>query len=278
MRIGELAAATGVGTATLRAWERRHGLLRPQRTAGGHRVYDMFDVARVRAVVDLAGSGVSLSVAVERVLTAGAPPPHAAVEDARARLWRSIDAFDEPGTKEALAVAGATIGVPVLLDEVLVPLLRRLGDEWRLSPRNIACEHFTSTLVRSHLVAMLPVRHEGGAGCLAFCPDDERHDIGLLMAAVMVATTGMSTVVLGAQTPVVSAELLLRELRPSVVLVAATARRTATRFLSSWRRSRSCLVVAGGAGFREGDEAALGGRVHLGPFTMLPDLVRRPAR
>ena len=42
--IAEVARRTGVGISTLRAWERRHNLLLPRRTAGGHRLYAAADV------------------------------------------------------------------------------------------------------------------------------------------------------------------------------------------------------------------------------------------
>lgn len=55
--IGEVARRTGVAVATLRAWERRYGLLDPQRTEGGHRRYGSADLARVRRMQQLLGDG-----------------------------------------------------------------------------------------------------------------------------------------------------------------------------------------------------------------------------
>ena len=47
VRIGELSRRTSVGVDTLRAWERRYGLLRPQRSPGGFRLYGTSDEERV---------------------------------------------------------------------------------------------------------------------------------------------------------------------------------------------------------------------------------------
>lgn len=55
--IGEVARRTGVAVATLRAWERRYGLLDPHRTDGGHRRYGSADLARVRRMQQLLGDG-----------------------------------------------------------------------------------------------------------------------------------------------------------------------------------------------------------------------------
>src|SRR6478609_4713826 len=48
LRIGELSRRSGVSPELLRAWERRYGLLRPTRTAGGLRLYSLDDLERVR--------------------------------------------------------------------------------------------------------------------------------------------------------------------------------------------------------------------------------------
>jgi PAS domain S-box-containing protein len=71
MRVGELARRTGVGVSTLRAWEQRFGLLEPERTSGGQRLYAERDVARVSAVRRLVGEGLTLSAAVARVSNSG---------------------------------------------------------------------------------------------------------------------------------------------------------------------------------------------------------------
>lgn len=268
MRIAEVSARTGVNPSTLRAWERRHGILRPTRSPGGHRVYDEDDVARVRAVVAMVQAGAQVSEAARRLSTP-APDVTDAADDAQRRLWEAVDAFEETAAAAALSAATATFGIPAALDAVVVPTLRRLGVEWRQSPRNIAREHFTSTLVRSHLVQLLPTTSRGPR-CLAFCPEGELHDIGLLMAALTLAGTGRAQVVLGAHTPSASIDLLLRELRPVVVLVAAATRRAAVRFLATWRSPKGCITLGGGAGFRSGDEERLGGRLHFGPYAMLP--------
>lgn len=59
--ISRLSELTGVNPVTLRAWERRYGLLRPHRTDKGHRLYSEEDVLRVRAILDWLAKGVAIS-------------------------------------------------------------------------------------------------------------------------------------------------------------------------------------------------------------------------
>jgi DNA-binding transcriptional MerR regulator len=90
--IGEVARRTGVAIATLRAWERRYGLLLPVRTAGGHRRYSHEDVRRVLAVLDLTGQGWTVGAAARQV-AGQAPRPRVRppVEELRGRLWSALD-------------------------------------------------------------------------------------------------------------------------------------------------------------------------------------------
>ncbi len=106
MPIGEVARRTGVTVPTLRAWERRYGLLVPVRTAGGHRRYRDEDVQRVLAVVELTGQGWAVGAAARRVAGRKSPssPARPPVDELRDRLWSALDqALRElpPGTEAA---------------------------------------------------------------------------------------------------------------------------------------------------------------------------------
>jgi DNA-binding transcriptional MerR regulator len=75
LSIGDVVAATGVGEATLRAWERRFGFPSPRREPSGHRRYSRDEVERIRAVVRERDRGLSLAVAIERVTAEPSGPP-----------------------------------------------------------------------------------------------------------------------------------------------------------------------------------------------------------
>src|SRR3954468_7005851 len=86
-RIGELSRRVGVSPEVLRAWERRYGLLRPQRSRSGQRLYTELDEARVTRMLGHMDAGYSPAVAARlAVEPGGAPPaPAAAGEPAQAQ-------------------------------------------------------------------------------------------------------------------------------------------------------------------------------------------------
>jgi DNA-binding transcriptional MerR regulator len=75
LSIGDVVTATGVGEATLRAWERRFGFPEPRREPSGHRRYSAADVESIRAVVRERERGLALSVAIDRVTAESSGPP-----------------------------------------------------------------------------------------------------------------------------------------------------------------------------------------------------------
>ncbi|MBV8742827.1 MAG: MerR family transcriptional regulator, partial [Sinobacteraceae bacterium] len=59
--IRTVAALTGVKPITLRAWERRYGVIRPARTRTGHRLYSHGDIEQIRRVLALLDRGIQIS-------------------------------------------------------------------------------------------------------------------------------------------------------------------------------------------------------------------------
>ena len=59
--IGEVAQLCDINPVTLRAWQRRYGLLKPQRTDGGHRLFNEQEIDRIREIKRWIDSGVQVS-------------------------------------------------------------------------------------------------------------------------------------------------------------------------------------------------------------------------
>jgi MerR family transcriptional regulator, light-induced transcriptional regulator len=258
LRIGEVSRRTGVAVPTLRAWERRYGLLAPARTEGGHRLYRDADVGRVDAMRRLLDAGWSASAAAREVLRDPAPVTRLrpisgggdAAGDMVARLEQAIDRFDAPEAEGVVDDVFARFEVPRGLDEVILPVLRNVGDGWEDDPRVIAREHFASNVLRPRLQRLLRVATPSTARvCLAVAPEGEEHDLGLLASAVVAVNAGWRVHYLGARTPTAAMERAVAELDPEVVIVGALFREQAESFLADRPSFGRAAVVLGGVGF-----------------------------
>ena len=64
--IGDVSQQTGVASVTLRAWERRYGLIKPQRTAKGHRLYNQGNIQDIQHILSWLNRGVAISKVADR--------------------------------------------------------------------------------------------------------------------------------------------------------------------------------------------------------------------
>ena len=69
LRMRDVVEQTGIGEATLRAWEQRYGFPAPHRLPSGHRRYAAADVERLRDAARLRDSGVPTATAIARAPT-----------------------------------------------------------------------------------------------------------------------------------------------------------------------------------------------------------------
>src|SRR6478672_6000386 len=102
LTIGQLAQRVGISTDVLRAWERRYGLLTPQRTQAGYRLYSSDDVRLVRRVVALRDQGLGAGQAVAAARAAQVADPDPSAPDRVEAIARAVRVFDEWGLETAV--------------------------------------------------------------------------------------------------------------------------------------------------------------------------------
>ena len=264
VRIGELARRTGVSAELLRAWEQRYGLLRPERSAGGFRLYSPADEARVRRMTALIASGVSASEAAARA-TSDEPvaPGGAATDELAAELRAALDRFDGEAAHDALDRLFATVSIELVITEVVLPLLHELGDRWEAGTATVGQEHFASSLIRGRLLA-LGRGWAGGSGpaFVLACPPSEEHDLGLVMFGIILARRGARIVFLGADTPIATIVETVRDVAPDGLVIAATRPQPVAAAATDLAAVAAAHVPVylGGAGADDRVVAAVGGR------------------
>jgi DNA-binding transcriptional MerR regulator len=222
-RIKEFASRTGVPEVTLRAWERRYGLLDPERSSGGYRLYGPADERRVVAMQAHLNRGIAAAEAARLALAERALPESVPTEPTilHGGLMNAIAQFDATRTDAMLGGAFA-LGAERAVLEVVLPTLREVGDRWERGTLTVAHEHFATHLIERHL-QQHAVRWTEGGGRLALlaCPSGERHTLGLMCFGVVLAEAGWRIAYLGADTPVANVRDAADALAPEAIVLSA---------------------------------------------------------
>lgn len=274
MNVGELARRLGVTTDVLRAWERRHGLFSPRRSASGYRLYSADDERRGHRVLRLRAEGKTLADAVAAVLAdpeglherpsafPNAGPVGRGVNDSVAtpaveRFLRAASAavndFDDHAFDAAVRMLRQAVGTQVMLTHAVVPFMQNIGGDYDAGRTAVAHEHFVNQAVRRTINALpVPVPQAHAPRALLACPVSEAHDLGPAAFGHLLTLAGWSVRNLGSNTPTVEVALVARKFRPHVVVVSATREAAFIEQSSTLRglAGRWTLAVAGSGATR----------------------------
>jgi DNA-binding transcriptional MerR regulator/methylmalonyl-CoA mutase cobalamin-binding subunit len=207
--IRTVAAVTGVNPVTLRAWERRYGLIKPARTPKGHRLYSQQDVDRIKQTVSLLNRGISISQVNYNLDTAA--PDESENNSRTCDTWTAYRAqaimaiirFDENKLDMLYNEALSLYPIDIVTEHMLLPLLVSLGERWASSDGSIAEEHFFGTFMRNKLGARFHHRSKISSGkkLLVSCMPGEQHEIGSMLFSLAAHDHGFRIVYLGADMP-----------------------------------------------------------------------------
>lgn len=251
------ARLTGISPDLLRAWERRYRIVEPVRTPGGTRRYRASDLERLRLVKAAVDAGHRISEVASlgvdelerRALLRPQREPEP-VEDALAALTR----LDGSEAERIASLQLAALGPVRFAREFALPLLAELGAAWKRADLCVASEHLGTALIRSLLGAALrtTVASRTGPRIVFGTPPGERHEIGLLAAAVAAVGAGADATYLGPDLPVGELLLAVATLDAAALVIALVAL-PAEQALSVVRETRSGLPAGvelwvGGAG------------------------------
>ncbi|MDE3157077.1 MAG: MerR family transcriptional regulator [Acidobacteriota bacterium] len=231
--IRAVSKLTGVSIDTLRAWERRYRAVAPSRDERG-RLYSEADVLRLRLLQRAVTSGhsigrlASLSDAALQQL-AGAQPAAAAPAPAmltldHAAFTAALARFDSVAVDRELARLAGVMAPDHLLCDVLLPTLHAVGSDWNGRRGGIAYEHMTSAAMRHLLGSFLRfyAPPEAAVRLLFATPAGDRHEIGILAAAMLTASRGLGVSYVGADLPADQIVEAVRAAGASVLVLGVT--------------------------------------------------------
>lgn len=207
--IGKVARVTGVNSVTLRAWERRYGLLRPQRTPKGHRVYARRDIQRVKRIIRLIDQGVP--VGRVRALLDGTESTRGKVEATpfgaefatlNGQILDACEQFRSTALDAALRQGLSTLPLDIFYRRVIGPTRMELRSRAERAETPAAVIAFFDALAGQRLAALLAQRdtqHARQSKTVWLCGlPHEDEPIALLAHALACAECGLHPVALTA--------------------------------------------------------------------------------
>ena len=234
LTVAAVARRLGVAPATLRTWDRRYGLGPSEHSSGEHRRYNGSDIARLTLMRKLVIAGVSPAEAAQRALAFdGEVSPEsltnsitsdvAVREELVETLIRAARAYDRNFIEELLRSELSARGITNTWNEVLVPLLIMIGDEWADSGTGIETEHLVSEIIKRLLQeANTSVQNPANARpVLLACIGEEMHSLALYALGAVLSERKIATQFLGARTPIEAISAVVKRSAPPAIFLWA---------------------------------------------------------
>jgi DNA-binding transcriptional MerR regulator/methylmalonyl-CoA mutase cobalamin-binding subunit len=295
--IAVVAERTGLSQDVLRIWERRYGAVRPQRAAGGRRLYSDADIERLGLLHAATRAGRSIGqvapMSTDALLALVGEDAEARARSVRTMIGTSdaaalvetalalTQSLNASALDERLRRGAAFVGLPAFVESVAAPLLRRIGEEWHAGRLSPAHEHLASSVLHDIIVETMRAfpRRDGAPGVLVATPAGERHTIGAALVGAAAAVAGWNVLYLGADLPARDIADAARVAGVQAVAVSIVYVDDRERVLREMRALRSRLapeitLIAGGAGASAlaAELLAMGVRVESGVPGLLAEL------
>jgi len=224
--IREVARLTGVNPVTLRAWERRYGLIQPIRTESGHRLYSRTDIDTVHRILDWIERGVAVSK-VGKILARGEPlgetgtAPGDGLEWAQwhGQLRSAISAFDDRQLDRLYGQIFSAYPLAVVFQDILMPLwqslLRHQGrfgqaSEWLFFDNFLR----SRTAQRLQVIASTPLPRVLLAAIAGEC-----RELELLVAGLLLTGEKLAVKLLGVGQPFDELTLVCEKTQPQALVL-----------------------------------------------------------
>jgi len=227
--IREVARLTGVNPVTLRAWERRYGLIVPTRTDSGHRLYSMADIERVRSILGWIERGVAVS-RVGKILARTEPLqtlshiiPSSLVEADYAQ-WQqqvlaAVNGFDDLQLEQVYGQIFSSYALPVVFQDILIPVWKQLlqrQDQFGVTSEWLFLDGF----LRSRVVQRLLLTREKQPRRVVICAlDGHCRELELLVAALFLSSGPSAIRVLNIGQPFDELALMCERIKPMALVL-----------------------------------------------------------
>lgn len=230
--ISDIAAITGIKSATLRIWEQRYQIIHAKRSSSNIRYYDDFDLRIFLNISCLIENGFKISEIAamsdlqraEKIQTLSLHQLNVPI--VIQELIEYTLSLNEHLFKTTIQNCINELGVIQTVLQYVYPFLSKVGVMWQTGLIAPAQENFASSLIKQRLIVeidQLPIPDSSNDNkFLLFLPEGEFHEIALLLAQFMVRAKGFQSIYLGQNIPVPYVQELVKSYHPKFIVTVIT--------------------------------------------------------
>ena len=276
---------TGLSVHVIRAWEKRYSVVEPDRTDTNRRLYSEEDIEKLKLLNDALrlghhiGGVANLSLAELRSLlskeTKGTieikndftpVSSEKIVEEVLSESLEAIKNYDAKKLESILLNASAKLTQPILIEELIIPLVYKVGDLWHSGEIRVANEHLASSVIRGFLYNLLDSYslNDSAPVMVTATPRGQEHELGALIARVVAASSGWKVIYLGSNLPAEEIGAVVSHLNARVVALSIVYPNDDLHLKHELKKSKHLLP--------DGVSIIVGGRAASGYYDVLDEI------
>jgi DNA-binding transcriptional MerR regulator len=225
--IKDLENLSGIKAHTIRMWEQRYNLLKPQRSCTNIRYYSNEELKTLLNIALLNKYGYKISH-IDKMCQEEMCQKILSLQDTEAmqemvvnELVQDMVDLQTDKFERALGKYICNFGIEKGVKEIIFPFLEKIGILWQTGHIMPAQEHFVTNVIRQKLIVAidgLPCCSEGRTSLL-FLPEKEYHEMGLLFLYYLLKKQGLRVIYLGANVPMSDVESIVKTMKPEMAFV-----------------------------------------------------------
>ncbi|WP_233879333.1 MerR family transcriptional regulator [Virgibacillus halodenitrificans] len=224
--INQVATITGLSKQVIRKWEDRYNVVSPTRLDNGYRVYRQADINCLLQVKELKADGLTTGKAINEIkkIYKANKNNESDYNNYTMQLLEHGKYYKEVQMSQVLKQAYYFYGLELMIEEVIRPFLKEIGNRWESGEWSESQETVSSMVIRDFLIQVrrnLPTL-ENAPLVIGACLPEERHELPLHINLLPLTLKGCRTLLLGPSPAPGTIERLTESLQPKTVLLSAT--------------------------------------------------------
>jgi len=230
---------TGLSAFVIRAWEKRYDAVTPSRTDTNRRLYSEEDIEKLKLLNEAVHKGHNIggiaNLSIEELRSVLESKSDSSkgdeefssnvftdIESIVANCIEAIKAYDAKSLETLLLKASTKMNQPQLIENLIIPLVYKVGDLWHDGFIRVANEHLASAVIRSFLSNLIErhVPNDNAPIIISATPRGQDHELGAMIAGVVAASVGWKVVYLGPNLPVEEIAAVADSLEAKVVALS----------------------------------------------------------